>query len=44
MDYARLTALRVHAVKEQQAQIQELKTQLGRLNARLNDNQELARR
>ena len=44
VDDSRLTALRIEAVKEQKAKIQELKSQLGRLSARLSDKTELARR
>ena len=41
---ARLAALLIEAVKEQQAEIQELKSELAKLNARLRDRTELARR
>jgi hypothetical protein len=44
VDYARLTALLIEAVKEQQAQISELKGQLAVLKAKLQSGVEMARR
>ena len=44
VDYARLTALLIEAVKEQQAQISELKGQLEVLKANLQSGVEMARR
>lgn len=44
VDYARLTALLIEAVKEQQAQIRQLKGQIQELNARLGTPPELAAR
>ncbi len=41
---SRTTAMLIEAVKEQKAEIQELKSQLGKLSARLNGRTELARR
>jgi uncharacterized small protein (DUF1192 family) len=44
VDYARLTALLIEAVKEQQAQIQTLKSEIERLTARLEGGVETASR
>jgi uncharacterized small protein (DUF1192 family) len=44
VDYARLTALLVEAVKEQQVQIKELRAEVERLNAKLNAGVEVATR
>jgi uncharacterized small protein (DUF1192 family) len=44
VDYARLTALLIEAVKEQQAQIQTLKSEIERLSARLEGGVEIAGR
>jgi uncharacterized small protein (DUF1192 family) len=44
VDYARLTALLIEAVKEQQAQIQTLKSEIERLTARLEGGVEMASR
>ncbi|MFB3924265.1 MAG: tail fiber domain-containing protein [Terriglobia bacterium] len=44
VDYARLTALLVEAVKEQQAQIRELKSQIEQLNKVVRINSEIATR
>jgi uncharacterized small protein (DUF1192 family) len=44
VDYARLTALLIEAVKEQQAQIQTLKSEIERLSARLEGGVETASR
>jgi hypothetical protein len=44
VDYARLTALLIEAVKEQQVQIKELSGEVERLNAKLNTGVEVATR
>jgi len=44
VDYARLTALLIEAVKEQQAQIQTLKSEIERLTAKLEGGVETASR
>jgi len=44
VDYARLSALLIEAVKEQQAQIQELKSQIEKLNAYLGEKTVIASR
>jgi hypothetical protein len=44
VDYARLTALLIEAVKEQQVQLKELRAEVERLNARLNTGVEVATR
>jgi hypothetical protein len=44
VDYARLTALLIEAVKEQQLQLKELRAEVERLNAKLNAGVEVATR